>query len=85
MQYFVCNYNSSTNYNNVCIYRIILDISLFILQNAGDLKGAAYWMDEAQSLDTADRYVNSKYAKYLLRIDQVEEAIEKCQKFTRVC
>ena len=55
-----------------------------MLQNAGDLKGAAHWMDEAQSLDTADRYVNSKYAKYLLRIDQVEEAIEKCQKFTRV-
>jgi len=42
-------------------------------------------MDEAQSLDTADRYVNSKVAKYLLRIDQVDEAIEKCQKFTRVC
>ena len=54
-------------------------------QNAGDLKGAARWMDEAQSLDTADRYVNSKYAKYLLRVDQVDEAIEKCQKFTRVC
>jgi len=42
-------------------------------------------MDEAQSLDTADRYVNSKVAKYLLRIDQVDEAIAKCQKFTRVC
>ncbi|XP_065883749.1 N-alpha-acetyltransferase 15, NatA auxiliary subunit-like [Dysidea avara] len=54
-----------------------------VYKNAGDLKAAAHWMDEAQSLDTADRYVNSKFAKYLLRIDQVDEAVEKSQKFTR--
>ena len=28
-------------------------------------------MDEAQSLDTADRYINCKCAKYLLRANKV--------------
>jgi hypothetical protein len=41
-------------------------------------------MDEAQGLDTADRYINSKCAKYLLRANLVKEAEEKCSKFTRV-
>ncbi len=40
-------------------------------------------MDEAQSLDTADRYLNCKCAKYLLRAGRVSEAEEMCQKFTR--
>jgi len=42
-------------------------------------------MDEAQGLDTADRYINSKCAKYLLRANLMKEAEEKCSKFTRVC
>lgn len=42
-------------------------------------------MDEAQSLDTADRYINSKCAKYLLRAGQRERAEKICAKFTRVC
>ena len=41
-------------------------------------------MDEAQSLDTADRYINSKCAKYLLRAGKIEEAEKMCAKFTRV-
>lgn len=41
-------------------------------------------MDEAQSLDTADRYINSKCAKYLLRAGQMERAEKMCAKFTRV-
>ena len=40
-------------------------------------------MDEAQSLDTADRYINCKTAKYMLRANQVKEAEEMCSKFTR--
>ena len=42
-------------------------------------------MDEAQSLDTADRYINSKCAKYMLRANIIQEACDMCSKFTRVC
>jgi hypothetical protein len=41
-------------------------------------------MDEAQSLDTADRYINSKCAKYMLKGNLVQEAADMCSKFTRV-
>lgn len=41
-------------------------------------------MDEAQSLDTADRYINSKCAKYMLRANLIQEAADMCSKFTRV-
>lgn len=42
-------------------------------------------MDEAQALDTADRFINSKCAKYLLKAGLVKEAEDMCSKFTRVC
>jgi N-alpha-acetyltransferase 15/16, NatA auxiliary subunit len=45
---------------------------------------AATWMDEAQSLDTADRFVNCKCTKYLLRANQISTAVEVAGKFTRV-
>ena len=41
-------------------------------------------MDEAQSLDTADRFVNCKCTKYLLRANQINTALEVAGKFTRV-
>lgn len=41
-------------------------------------------MDEAQALDTADRFVNSKCAKYMLKAGMIKEAEEMCSKFTRV-
>ena len=41
-------------------------------------------LDEAQSLDTADRYVNYKCAKYMLRANMVKPAEDMCAKFTRV-
>ena len=44
---------------------------LLSLQHVGDYEEAAKWMDEAQSLDTADRYINCKCAKYLLRANKV--------------
>jgi len=41
-------------------------------------------MNEAQSLDTADRFLNCKATKYFLRANQIEQAIEIVGKFTRV-
>ncbi|GAB0093410.1 Glycerol-3-phosphate dehydrogenase [Sergentomyia squamirostris] len=54
-----------------------------IYKHAGDPYAAFHWLDEAQSLDTADRYINSKCAKYMLRANLVNEAEEICGKFTR--
>lgn len=63
-------------------------IELFLLKakiykHLGNIDEAVKWMDEAQSLDTADRYINCKAAKYMLRANQVKEAEEMCSKFTR--
>lgn len=41
-------------------------------------------MDEAQALDTADRFINSKCAKYMLKASLIKDAEEMCSKFTRV-
>ncbi|KAL7023109.1 hypothetical protein ACKWTF_012493 [Chironomus riparius] len=54
-----------------------------IFKHAGDPIEAYKWLDEAQSLDTADRYINSKCAKYMLRANMLKEAEEMCAKFTR--
>lgn len=54
-----------------------------IYKHGGDMERAALCMDEARSLDTADRYVNCKCAKYQLRANQVEKAEETCGLFTR--
>ena len=42
-------------------------------------------MDEARSMDTADRFVNCKSVKYFLRVNEIERAIETAGMFTRVC
>jgi tetratricopeptide (TPR) repeat protein len=55
-----------------------------IFKHQNDVEKAAEWMEEARELDTADRYVNCKSAKYLLRANKVEEASDVCGKFTRV-
>ncbi|XP_064480526.1 N-alpha-acetyltransferase 15, NatA auxiliary subunit-like [Ornithodoros turicata] len=54
-----------------------------IYKHAGDIEEALRWLDEAQALDTADRYINSKCAKYMLRANLVKEAEDMCSKFTR--
>ncbi|KFD57789.1 hypothetical protein M513_01459 [Trichuris suis] len=54
-----------------------------IYKHAGNRKEAVRWIEEAQSLDTADRYVNSKCAKYMLQAGMITEAIIICSKFTR--
>ncbi|TRY74013.1 hypothetical protein TCAL_06697 [Tigriopus californicus] len=54
-----------------------------IYKHIDNREEAAYWMDEAQVMDRADRYINCKSAKYLLRANQVKEAEEMCKWFTR--
>lgn len=54
-----------------------------IYKHMGQFEKAVEQMNEAQRLDTADRYLNSKCAKYLLRANKVAQAQEMCSKFTR--
>jgi tetratricopeptide (TPR) repeat protein len=54
-----------------------------IYKHAGDPEEAVRCLDEAQSMDTADRYINCKCAKYMLRANKVAEAEAMCGKFTR--
>jgi peptide alpha-N-acetyltransferase len=63
-------------------------IELYIVQGklykcAGDITKAAECLNEGRMLDTADRYINCKCAKYMLQSDQVERAEELCSMFTR--
>ncbi|XP_026318043.1 N-alpha-acetyltransferase 15, NatA auxiliary subunit [Hyposmocoma kahamanoa] len=63
-------------------------IELFIVKgkiykHAGDPVSAYQWLEEAQAMDTADRYVNSKCSRYMLRAGHVKRAEEMCAKFTR--
>lgn len=54
-----------------------------VLKHSGKIEEAVISMEEAASLDTADRYLNSKCAKYFLRANKTTEAEELCSKFTR--
>ena len=55
-----------------------------VLQHAGDIGEAVRQLDEAQSMDTADRYMNCWCARYMLKNHMHAEAEQMCAKFTRV-
>lgn len=54
-----------------------------ILKHYGDTEKAAEMMNHARELDLKDRYINTKCAKYQLRNNQNEAAIQTMSKFTR--
>lgn len=54
-----------------------------ILKHEGNFVKAAEMMERARTLDTRDRYINTKSAKYHLRNDDNEAAIQNMSKFTR--
>lgn len=63
-----------------------LDLYLFkarVYKHAGDLRSAARWMDEARKMDLADRYLNTKATRYMLRADQVAQAESTIALFTK--
>ncbi|CAG5134319.1 unnamed protein product [Candidula unifasciata] len=85
---FLKNTEKALTYVNLGIEHTPLLIELYVLKakifkHAGDIDEAVRLMDEAQSLDTADRYINSKCAKYMLRANLIQEAADMCSKFTR--
>ncbi|TDZ20920.1 N-alpha-acetyltransferase 16, NatA auxiliary subunit [Colletotrichum orbiculare MAFF 240422] len=54
-----------------------------IFKHEGNYKTASEAMDKARSLDTRDRYINTKAAKYQLRNNETEKALKTMGLFTR--
>ncbi|QPG99015.1 hypothetical protein C2857_000634 [Epichloe festucae Fl1] len=54
-----------------------------ILKHKGDIGAASAMMDTARKLDLKDRYINSKAAKYQLRNNENDKALETVGLFTR--
>eukprot|EP00184_Porphyridium_aerugineum_P000326 CAMPEP_0184699820 /NCGR_PEP_ID=MMETSP0313-20130426/5936_1 /TAXON_ID=2792 /ORGANISM="Porphyridium aerugineum, Strain SAG 1380-2" /LENGTH=933 /DNA_ID=CAMNT_0027158949 /DNA_START=48 /DNA_END=2849 /DNA_ORIENTATION=- len=54
-----------------------------VLKHVGDRKAAVEVMDHARKMDTADRYLNHKCAKYAMQADQVKQAEQLISLFTR--
>lgn len=54
-----------------------------IWKHYGNTRKASETMEKARSLDDKDRYINSKAAKYQLRNDENDAAIQTMSKFTR--
>ncbi|CAM9754442.1 unnamed protein product, partial [Discosporangium mesarthrocarpum] len=54
-----------------------------ILKKMGAIDEAARVMDEVREMDLADRYINSKATKYLLRAGKIKEAERTSALFTR--
>merc|ERR1712130_638085 len=54
-----------------------------IFKHAGHIDYAVACLDEAQSLDTADRYLNCKCCRYLIRAGEIEKAEQMAAQFTR--
>ncbi|KAG5449784.1 N-alpha-acetyltransferase 15, NatA auxiliary subunit [Clonorchis sinensis] len=50
---------------------------------AGDVITASRWMEEAQSLDTADRYINARCTNLMVQAHRLTDAVSMASKFTR--
>jgi len=54
-----------------------------ILKHKEDLKQAVECLQEAQSMDTSDRFLGCKLAKYMLRAGMIDKAVEMMGNFTK--
>ncbi|KAL6168683.1 hypothetical protein ACJQWK_05059 [Exserohilum turcicum] len=54
-----------------------------VYKHAGDIQKASETMNHARELDERDRYINTKCAKYQLRNNENDKALETMSKFTR--
>lgn len=54
-----------------------------VYRDAGDVVTASKWMDDAQSLDTADRFINAQCTKCMVQAHRIEDAEAMASKFTR--
>ncbi|KAM3181665.1 hypothetical protein ACTXT7_013925 [Hymenolepis weldensis] len=68
-----------TNPTIVDLYTLKADI----YREAGDVITASKWMDDAQALDTADRFVNAQCTKCMVQAHRIVDAEAMAAKFTR--
>ncbi|KAI1278745.1 N-alpha-acetyltransferase 16, NatA auxiliary subunit [Halotydeus destructor] len=85
---FVGDFEKALSFVNEAIEHTPTLIELYVVKgkiykHSGNPEEAVLYIEEAQSLDTADRFLNSKCAKYLLRANKITESEEMCSKFTR--
>uniref|UniRef100_A0A6G1SPI5 N-alpha-acetyltransferase 15, NatA auxiliary subunit n=1 Tax=Aceria tosichella TaxID=561515 RepID=A0A6G1SPI5_9ACAR len=85
---YLGQYNEALEYAEKAIKHTPTLIELYTLmgkiyKHLNEIDKAVEQVNKAQELDTADRYLNSKCAKYLLRANKVSQAEEMCSKFTR--
>lgn len=81
--------NSATKYIDAAITHSPTLVELYvikarILKHENKLVEAAKAMNEGRELDLQDRFINSKATKYLLRSDQVNEAVDCISLFTKL-
>jgi N-alpha-acetyltransferase 15/16, NatA auxiliary subunit len=55
-----------------------------IIRKLGDPVSASQLVDSCRTLDLQDRYLNNKTTKYLLRADNVPQAMDTIAMFTKV-
>jgi len=72
-----------------CIKHTPTQVDFYVLKariykDAGQFTEGAKWMEEARTLDLADRWLNTKATLYFLRADQVENAEKTISIFTKV-
>lgn len=86
---FLKKFDKALEFINKAIDHTPTLVELYILKgkifkHCGNFYDAVKCLDEAQSLDTADRFVNYKCSKYMLRANMIKEAEDIAAKFTRV-
>ena len=76
---FLRKYDLAFKYIDEAIEHTPTVIELYILKamiykHAGDAERASVLYEEARKLDLADRYLNARSSRYLIRADHVEQA-----------
>ena len=61
----------------------LVQVKARILKHTGDVAAASATLEAGRVLDLADRYVNSKSTKYLLRAGDPDKALEVVSLFTK--
>jgi peptide alpha-N-acetyltransferase len=78
---FVSDFTKAFEYIDKCIEHTPTVVELYtmkakIFKHAGDHEKAFFFYNEGRALDTADRYLNARCARYQIKLDQIEE-VEK--------
>ena len=81
-------YDTALEYINKALEHTPTLVELYIVKgkifkHRGNFYEAVVCLDEAQSLDTADRFINYKCSKYMLRANLIKESQDIAAKFTR--